>query len=147
MEVKMARNHFFFRFLAALLVVGILAAAGVAVYRAGVTQGYLQAAATAEDGGALTRPGAPYPYFPGYWGPRFGFGFFPFFPFVGFFFFGLLLFLLFRFQFRPWHWSHPGYWHGYPPNWGPPPWAKDRPADQPEAQYPPQPGNPESQDR
>jgi hypothetical protein len=139
MEVKMERRgYFIYRLLAALLVVGILAAAGVAVYRAGFTQGYLQAAAAAEEGGALTRPGSP--YYPGFGWPRFGF--FPFFPFVGFFFFGLLFFLFFRALFRPWHWGYPGPWHGYPPGWGAPPWAKDRPADQPGTESQPQPGGP-----
>lgn len=119
-------RSFFFRLLAALLLIGLLVAAGTLVFRAGFSQGYASGAAisSGEGGQAVPRvgPGYPYyPYYPGFFGPRFGF--FPFFPIIGFFFFGLLFFGLMRFLFWPRRWGHPGYWRGY----GPPPWAQEGP--------------------
>jgi hypothetical protein len=124
------RGSIVFRVIAGLLIVGLLLALGVAVYRAGFTQGVLQA--TASAGGQNPQVGPGYPYYPGLFWPRFGFGFFPFFPLFGFFFFGLLIFFLFRALFRPWHWGYPGYWRGAPPAGGPPPWERERRPGEPE---------------
>ncbi len=117
------RGSIIFRILAAiLLVVLVLAAAGLA-YRAGFSQGYAQAAILARGDGSQAAPG--YPFFPGFWGP--GFGFFPFFPLFGFFLFGLFILFVFRILFRPWHWGYAGHWPQHARDWGTPPWMKDRP--------------------
>jgi hypothetical protein len=98
------------RILAAILVVGLLIAAGVLVYRAGFTQGWAQAALVSGEEGQRAVPG--FPYYPGFYRPHFGF--FPGFPLFGLFFFGLFILFLFRWLFRPWGWGHPGHWHAHP---------------------------------
>jgi hypothetical protein len=105
----MFRRGFLWRFLAALVIIGLLAAGGGALYRVGWMQGYqtgaLTAAAQGSDRGTGNQvaPQAPgYGYGPWMYGPRFyghGFGFFPFFPFFGIGFF-LLVFILFGAMFR-----------------------------------------------
>jgi len=126
----MFRYGFFWRLLTALVVIGLLAATGTAVFRAGWAQGYQTGVlATAPEGSQVAplAPGAPfyapypgYGYWPGYGFPHFGLFFF---PLIGLF---LLLFLfggLFRMAgWRRWA-GHPG--HG---DWGQrpvPPWAKE----------------------
>ena len=124
-------RSFFFRLLAALLLISLLVAAGTLVYRAGFSQGYANGAAISSGEGGQTAPpaGPGYLYYPyygrGFFGPRFGF--FPFFPIIGFFFFGLLFFGLLRFLFWPRRWGYPGHWRGY----GPPPWAGEGPQGSP----------------
>ena len=120
----MFRTGFLWRFLLALLLFGLLAAGGTALYRAGFAQGYQAAALAAGSAGntaTSTLPGIyPYPYF---W-PAYGFhGFFPFGPLLGIGFFLLVLFLiggLFR-GFGGRHFAgHPGYggWnHGPEGHW------------------------------
>ncbi len=117
------------RVVAVLLLVGLLAAAGIAAYRFGYTQGYAQGATvTAGDE-------TPFRQFPGFW-PGVGhfpmmhmrFAFMPFAGLCGLFFFGLLFVGLLRLVFwgpRPW-WRPgmpPMHAHGYPPPWGAPPWC------------------------
>ena len=77
-----------FRVLAVLLVVGVLAGIGVAVYNAGVSQGVAQQLVTTTASGA---PAVVYPAYPGYYG-HWGFGGFGFF---GIFFWILGIFLIF----------------------------------------------------
>jgi hypothetical protein len=123
-EVFMYRGGFLLRFVFTLVIIGLLAAGGVALYRFGWGQGYQTAALTAasaigqDTGGAQVAPPPPYygygpwlyrPHWFGY-GP--GFGFFPFFPLFGIGFFLILLFL-FGGLFRRWAWG-PG-----PYRWGP----------------------------
>jgi hypothetical protein len=125
-------GSFFVRFLIALLVIGLLVAAGVAVYRAGFSQGYVLGAVAGAGENLPDRPGAPlYPgfwgYAPGFYRPHFGFGFFPFFPLFGLLLFGLLIFWLVGGLFRARRWGWYGHPHGYPPHWGPPPGAGQAP--------------------
>ncbi len=120
----MFRFGFFWRLILALLLVGVLAASGMALFRAGWAQGYQTGALSAAPSGSEVAPRPPlyYPY-PGY-------GFYPFFaPFGCFPIIGLFFLLLFLFGglFRPWgmrRWyGHPGY-----SDWGHgpvPPWAKE----------------------
>lgn len=131
----MFRGNFFFRAIAALILVGLLAAGGYFIFQAGQAQGYAMgvaaSAASAAPGGSSSgvapsvpvQPGvAPYMYpgyyYPGFYRPHF------FFPFWGPF--GLLIPLLFFFLiiglFRAIFWRRghgygPGYyghghWHG-----------------------------------
>jgi hypothetical protein len=130
----MFRGGILMRIVFALLIIGVLSAGTVGLYRMGYAQGYQTAAITAQadDQGSGTEGGrvAPWAYGPmgyGYgphWGP--GFGFFPFFPFIGLGFFLLFLFLiggLFRgMAYRRWGggpgWGPgpgPGYWHHHDP--------------------------------
>lgn len=123
----MSRN--LFRLFGVLLLIAIIVAGGVFVYRAGVAQGISQAPQVAEAIQQSAENGNPMPMFNrgyGYGYPyHHGFGFGPhfgFFPF-GFCFSILFLFFLFgllRFTFRPWAWGGRGHWgksweHGVPP--------------------------------
>lgn len=129
------RGFFIVRLLATLLLIGLLIVGGTALYRAGFTQGYAQAALTATKDAPQAAPG--YLGYPGWMYP--GFGFFPFMMFPGMFFFGLLFFFvvvgLFRFAiFGPRRWGYPPmgahgeHGHGYPP-----PWARGWSQNEPEA--------------
>jgi hypothetical protein len=86
----------FFRVIAALLLVGLLAIVGISIYDAGVGAGLADAARTAVASGdpapAVYHPGYPGPYYGHGWGYGPGFGFFGFlFLIFGIFlFFGLL---------------------------------------------------------
>jgi hypothetical protein len=120
----------FWRIILALILVGLLAAGGVALYRTGWTQGYQTAALSVGAGTGEAQPQAPvipaYPLYPGWghYGPFYGFS--PFTPllWLGFF---VLIFFLIGGLFRPWGWRRwgGGHVHG---GWGHgpmPPWAKD----------------------
>ena len=120
----MFRTGLLWRLILALLLVGVLAAGGMALFRAGWAQGYQTGALSAAPSERGVAPVAP-PYY-----PYPGYGFYPFFapfglfPLIGLFF--LLFFLfggLFRFGgWRRWH-EHSGYG-----DWGDrpvPPWAKE----------------------
>ncbi len=121
----MVRRYVFLRILITLLLVGLLAAGGAALYRFGWAQGYqagaLVAAGSTAGQGSQAAPPAPYyyPYAPWFYGRPFigpGFGFFPFFPLFGLGFFLILFFLvggLFRmWGYRRWYGGPgPGYWH------------------------------------
>jgi len=127
-----SRGSLVFRILAALLVIGVVVAAGVLLYRAGFSQGFLQGGAAVQGDAPLDNPGFPFTYgfrgmYPGFLWPHFGF-----FPFFGFCLFGLLLLFFFGWVFRPRFWGrpHPGGWHRYGPYWGAPPEEKDRPEGQ-----------------
>jgi hypothetical protein len=122
----MFRFGFLWRFLLALLLLGLLVAGGSALYRAGFAQGYQAAALAANSSGSTGTPGLPvqgyypYPYFwPGYGYP----GFFPFGPLLGIGFFLLVFFLiggLFRgFAGRHWagHTGHGDWGHGPEGSW------------------------------
>lgn len=120
------RGFFWFRLLAALILVAGLIAAGSAIYRAGQMQGYALGLAQA-GGDQLPGQGAnPYlPVYPGYgpyWQPVVGFSTFG--MLLGLFFWGGLLFLFFG-MLRAFFWRRHGYgaydWHG---GWrGSHPWA------------------------
>jgi hypothetical protein len=64
----MFRTRLFWRFILALLLVGVLVAGGTALFRSGWAQGYQAgslAASTGGSGASGTTPGAPfYPYLP-----------------------------------------------------------------------------------
>ena len=126
----MFRSGFLFRFLLALLVIGGLAASGVAIYRIGWAQGYQTATILANKTAAPGTPAVPavpyygypygYPMMPYAYGPRFGFPFI--FPLVGIGFFLLFIFFiggLFRFGMHR-HWAHAGqgHWEGRGGPWG-----------------------------
>ena len=123
----MFRFSTLFRILMILAMVALLVGAGIALYRAGLAQGY-QAGILAAGKTANVPTSPQLPYY-GYGYPPFGFypglaytGFFPVFaPLVGIGFFLLFFFLLsgvFRFAFRR-HWAGRGDW-GY----GPGPWGQ-----------------------
>ncbi len=103
----------FFRIFVALLLLGVLTAGGVALYRAGWAQGYQAGALAAHSGGSGATPQVPYYGYPplGFY-PGFGFPFFfPFGPLLGFGFFLLFFFLiggLFRFGWRRQWQDYPG---------------------------------------
>jgi hypothetical protein len=93
-----------FRVLAVLLVVGVLAAIGVGVYDAGVSQGLAQQVTVTASGA----PAVGY-YYPGYFGWHGGFGFFGiFFWILGIF----LIFALLRAAFGWGRWGRGGYGPG-----------------------------------
>jgi hypothetical protein len=140
------RGSFFFRALAALLVVGVLIIGGMLIFQAGQSQGYALGAASA--GGEVPALPSGVPYYPAYMGPHFGF-----FPFMLLPFLCLGGLVLFAFAamggfFRHRHWGYaPGGphseaawqgWHEHTHPWGPPPWAK-QPTSEPEAAEPEQP--------
>ena len=113
----MFRFGFLFRFLMALVLIGVLVAGGVALYRGAFAQGY-QVGAAAVRSAAPAVPGTqvvPAPYY-GYppFAYGYGYGFRPFFPFgplLGIGFFLLFIFFiggLFRFGMRR-HWAAGGY--------------------------------------
>ena len=133
---KMTRRGFTFRALMAIILIGLLALGGYAIFQAGVSQGYSAAIIEGLDGveGIAPRGGfgfAPYRY--GY-----GFGFSPFFGFLGLIFRFLIFFLVIGFIFRllffrrtwGWHgrrWRHKdwaAHWEKY--QGGPPPWMDRR---------------------
>lgn len=127
------RGHIFLRILLAFVFIGVLFAGGYALYRAGFSQGYAQAAMIAASDGQNPVPYIPvYPAY-GYVYPPYHYGLFPFFPIVGIFLFGFLLFGIFGAIFRPRRWGyppsgpHPGHWHGDPRAWGPAPWGSEQP--------------------
>ncbi len=119
----MVRGSFLVRILITLLLVGLLVAGGVALYRFGWAQGYqagaLVAASSTTGQGSQAAPPAPYYYGPWFYERPFigpGFGFFPFFPLFGLGFFLIVFFLvgsLFRvWGYRRWYGAPgPGYWH------------------------------------
>lgn len=123
----MFRHGFVWRLLLSLLLVGVLAVGGVALYRAGFAQGYQAAALAAGATGHTVTPIAPfYGVSPWGYGPGWGFPFFfPFAPLLGIGFFLLVLFLIggiFRGgrRFAGPYGHGPGYWgYGGPgPRWG-----------------------------
>ena len=81
----------FFRFVAALILVGLLAVVGVNIYNAGVSAGIAADVGNAIASGAPVPAGYYYgPYAGGPWGHGFGFGGFLLGLLFLFFFFGLL---------------------------------------------------------
>src|SRR4029078_2374981 len=81
----------FFRFVAALILVGLLAVVGVNIYNAGVDAGIAADVGNAIASGAPVPAGYYYgPYAGGTWGRGFGFGGFLLVLLFLFFFFGLL---------------------------------------------------------
>lgn len=94
----------FFRFIAALALVGLLVIVGIGAYDAGVGAGLAEAGRTAVESGAP----APVVYYPGpYHGHGWGFGFFGiFFWILGIF----LFFALLRVVFGWGRWGGPGGW-------------------------------------
>ena len=126
----MSRSSVVFRVIGILVLLGVLAVAGVFVYRAGYTQGVVQSPAIATA--ASEQPGqvvpAPYPphmygYGPGMWMRPF-WGFPPFFAclfgfFLIFLFFGALRMIFFPRWHGRRHWHH----HGYGP-WDDPRWEQ-----------------------
>jgi uncharacterized membrane protein len=125
----MSRNGLVFRIIGALLLIGLMAAGGYIVYKAGVTQGVSQApaVATAIAQAAENGQGAPVP--PMMYGREYGYGYYPmyghhfgFFPFGAicgsilflFLFLGLMRMIFFR---GMWHRGWEGHKHG--------PWDKD----------------------
>jgi hypothetical protein len=133
----MFRGHFILRFVATLLLVGLLIGAGALLFRAGESQGYALGLAASGKELSAPAPGAnPAPgLFPGY--PFYGYGFYrPFFmPFFGpLGFFGGGLFLLFFFFvisgiLRMLFWGRHGMWRNGPGPYGrwtggPHPWGE-----------------------
>ncbi len=102
----------FFRLLVTLLLLGVLIAGGVGLYRTAWAQGYQAGAVAVQPGGSGAAPQAPYYGYPPYgFYPGFGFPFFfPFGPLLGFGFF-LLFFFLIGGLFR-WGWRRN--WQDYP---------------------------------
>jgi hypothetical protein len=96
----------FFRVIAALALVGLIAAVGIGIYDAGVGAGLMQAGREAVASGAP----APVVYYPGpYYGHGWGGGF----GFFGIFFWILGIFLIFglvRAAFGRGRWGGPGGW-------------------------------------
>ena len=136
------RGSFFFRALAALLVVGGLIIGGVLIFQAGQAMGYSQGAALASGEAPALPPSAP--YYPGYAWPHFGF--FPFMLFPLFCLGGLALLAFFAIGgfFRRHAWGYPPQgpqpgaawygWHEHSHPWGPPPWAKQPQTTEPGAE-------------
>ena len=124
----MFRYGFLWRFVLALILLGLLVAGGTALYRAGLAQGYQAAALAANSSGSAVAPNLPaqgnYPY-PYFW-PGYGYhSFFPFGPLLGIGFF-LLVFFLIGGLFRGFAWRH--YGHPGRGDWGQGPgagWAKE----------------------
>ena len=121
----MFRFGFLWRILMIMVIIALLAGAGVATYRSGFAQGYQTALITAGKAGSGTIPQLPYVYPPFGFHPWLGFpGFFPFFgALVGIGFFLLIFFLIsgaFHFAFSR-HWAKRGEW-GHGP-YGPGPWG------------------------
>lgn len=119
----MFRNGFIFRLIGALLLVGLVAAGGFMVYKAGVAQGIAQAPQVAEAIQQSAENGQPVPPMYGYGYPYgYGFGYRHHFfnPFSAICFSILFLFFFFGFLrmvfFRRWHrgWGH----HGHHGHWG-----------------------------
>lgn len=100
----------FFRFVAFLILIGLLAAVGVNVYNAGVTAGIDANLGAAIASGAPLPAGYPGPYLAHPWGFGFGFGSFFLGLFILFLFFGLL-----RAAFGMGRWEHRAEGSG---NWG-----------------------------
>jgi hypothetical protein len=96
--------YVFGRILAFLLLLGLLAAGGVAIYNAGVSAGI-----ASDVGNAIASGGAvPVPYYPGpYYAHPWGFGF----PFFGFLFGIFFLFLIFGLLRAVVGGGHHGRWH------------------------------------
>jgi hypothetical protein len=113
----MNRSGFLWRILLTLVLVGVLVAGGIALYRTGWAQGYQAAVLVAGGKGGNTTPALPfYGVYP-YSYPGFGFPFFA--PFglclgIGFF---LLVFFLFTGLFRFWGWRHWAH-RSWPGQWG-----------------------------
>ena len=125
------RGSILFRILGALLIIGILVAAGVFIFQAGQAQGYALGLTAAGKDGATTP--APLPYYGYGYGLGFHPFFFPFFPLGGLLFiFGLFFLLSFVFGgFRRRYWyHHQGGWYGGPNPWGPNP-QQGQPGQQP----------------
>jgi hypothetical protein len=116
----MYRTGFFWRFLLGLLLIGLLAAGGTALFRAGWAQGYQVAAISAASGAEGSVP-APLYY------PYMGYGYRPFFgPFGLFGLVGMLFlfFILFGGLFRMWGWRRHAM-HGKWEEGHMPPWARE----------------------
>jgi hypothetical protein len=93
------RGSIVLRILGTLVLIGVLVAAGALIFQAGQAQGYALGLAASGKVGQNVAPAvpAPYPYYPGYWGPGF-LGprfFFPFGPLFGLLFFGGVVFFFF----------------------------------------------------
>ena len=110
-----------FRVVAALVLLGVLAAIGVGVYNAGVSQGLAQNVTAVASGAPVAG------YYPGYFGPHWGWGF----GFFGIFFWILGIFLVFALLRAIFGWGrwgrHAGHWGGYGPGgYGPGGYGADR---------------------
>jgi hypothetical protein len=106
-------NGGIFRFVAALLLVGLLAVVGVSIYNAGISEGI------ARDVGSAIASGAPVPagyYYPGPYYGHWGFGGFGFFGIIFGIFFLFLIFGLIRAAFGWGRWG--GYRGGGYSKWG-----------------------------
>lgn len=130
-------NSVFVRVIGVLLLVGLIAGAGVMVYQAGRARGIVQAPEMAEALESAVESGQVLPFaaqrfsndYPGFkMHPRSGF--LPGGGIFGFILFGLLFFGLMRlifFRRMPWHYGPMygrGPWEGQGHPWGTPPWAR-----------------------
>jgi len=131
----MSKKYSFWGIFLKILLVVLVVAGGIALYRFGYTQGYLTGAAAEVGAESMTWPEGLYPGFaPHYMHPR---GFFPS-RIPGLFFGGLLFFMGIAairrlFWFQRWRavdgpeaeaWMHS--WHAcaHPHHWGPAPWMR-----------------------
>jgi hypothetical protein len=131
-------TSFFIRLIGFLILVGLLVAGGILIYRFGQAQGYAmgQVAASMAEGSPSNTPAVPYAPFPSgaypYYRPYFGFH--PIGGFLELLFFGFLFFFALRLLFRPRFWGYPGMhsgnnpWHSHLHHWDGPPWMKDQPS-------------------
>ena len=136
------RGSFFFRALAALLLVGGLIIGGLLIFQAGQAMGYTQGATMAGGETPALPPGAP--YYSGYAWPHFGFFPFMLLPLLCLGGLALLAFGAIGGFFRRHAWGYPPKgpqsdaawqgWHEHPHPWGPPPWAKQPQAAEPGAE-------------
>ena len=150
----MSKGYFFWRLLAALFLIAVLAVGGVLIFQAGQSVGYstgVQVGAAAGQGDSPgAAPLAPIPYrgaplyHPGMGITPFGF-FFPFFGFVCLAGFAFLFFGLLGALFRPWRWRHAAWGAGdypHPHPHGVPPWERQpthpgAPSGEPSGEQPP----------
>lgn len=129
----MFKGSFFWRLLAGLFLLGLLAVGGVLIFQAGQSVGYAAASSGAASSGAAVEPsavpvpyGRPWLYHPGMGITPFGF-MLPFFGFICLAGFAFLFFGLLGALFRPWRWRHAAWGAGdypHPHPHGVPPWER-----------------------